>query len=766
MLEVGRGGWGNGPPAWEDAAREWKKVRVNSTLPDVNLPIDAKVPAGTGAPPSALCEGRAPILAEGSDSSEEARIIQSFYGHLEDGVVDEIDVIANKHFMDDLDGRAPKNRPGTATEAKACLPSERPAHASTVVSHPPVSDEVTSHELGASVEAFLDENAKDHSVLAGAKKFLDDALEIIGESPPRSPDPIAKEMEELEYPKVAAELPFCAGEVQSPDDRKADAHRSMESMDWRPVLTGLGDISTEAETAEFRQGRIRARAAMDVPSEPCKLKTVGTSPSPPKCVNVGTEIDPILSAPGSATAPRAIGGIGLTWPGGVESAGLSTPKGDEIHPLGLNSGTDVPVTRPVVDAGSETPSRPQDPPEFGLMTPALFPRLGDTATDSPRPLNTQHSTLAGPDGAMRLEEILTVTADAGVDLDAFLNGGVAPAARDYERTPQKGGEGGYTVDLDTPGKGFTFEEPDVLTMPKDVESDVQRQSLRSMEHKTAHMGLIHAGKENVVGGVGKIGDDTGHRNLEEPSRISAGSPLSFSWTEPATGDHEGLVQEFDDGAGHCSTRRESRRKDEERDGFQREKLSLDIGNNPFYDDSSPPVLEQGRGGGGSGHAFPSNQSLGTAPSFSHLLPIPATAPLILRTRLRNALDFVLNHLVFCGTQKVEVDYQGLYESRRAEESEEDEAKGGKAHDDVIGEALHPLLKKVFKLDPTLLIEICGRLVVEESAEEGRGGMRKMFGGDDGSLGFVSYTDTSFPSLALCLRWKSKSGRRCPWHKLL
>ncbi|KAJ3092657.1 hypothetical protein HK102_004649 [Quaeritorhiza haematococci] len=103
---------------------------------------------------------------------------------------------------------------------------------------------------------------------------------------------------------------------------------------------------------------------------------------------------------------------------------------------------------------------------------------------------------------------------------------------------------------------------------------------------------------------------------------------------------------------------------------------------------------------------------------------------VLRTRLRGVIDMLLKRLVFGSVQKTEVDYARVVgdDSESSDEEGERQSKGSgdertedaKGESTVVKEVLHPILWSVFRLDPTLVFELCGAGLVITMRRHGLG----------------------------------------------
>ncbi|KAJ3130817.1 hypothetical protein HK100_007389, partial [Physocladia obscura] len=213
--------------------------------------------------------------------------------------------------------------------------------------------------------------------------------------------------------------------------------------------------------------------------------------------------------------------------------------------------------------------------------------------------------------------------------------------------------------------------------------------------------------------------------LNEPSGIPAtpGSPQSFSWTETSMLQHNSALNneeyEFD--------------KSDEKQLF----MQLSEKHN-----AEKKIVQQHS----SILSFFKNMH-----STSNLV---GNTSIMVRPRLRAALELVLRHLIF-STQNQRaslnhsnlINYYDLYSNGLVYGSLQNLAAFPVAHipgsskselindDDEapIGEGLHPLLKGVFQLDMSLMVELCGSMVMGKAASQSvsaleRNGLKKWLAG--------------------------------------
>ncbi|KAJ3030699.1 UNVERIFIED_CONTAM: hypothetical protein HDU68_008088 [Siphonaria sp. JEL0065] len=211
-------------------------------------------------------------------------------------------------------------------------------------------------------------------------------------------------------------------------------------------------------------------------------------------------------------------------------------------------------------------------------------------------------------------------------------------------------------------------------------------------------------------------------NLNEPSGIpqTPGSPLSFSWTnsqsEFSLANRIQTAMEGDTGG------------DYEFNAEDERQLSLELTQKNDAIDQAKTHVNQA-----STLSFFKN-----IPSFSNLASNTSTS--MVRPRLRAALELVLRHLVFAFPPKGgredsdKIDYYELYSDGLVYGSLMNLAAfpiagnqvGGKgfsntseleAEEAPISEALHPLLKSVFQLDMSLMVDLCGPMTMGTVASQ-------------------------------------------------
>ncbi|KAJ3069832.1 hypothetical protein HDU98_007090 [Podochytrium sp. JEL0797] len=216
----------------------------------------------------------------------------------------------------------------------------------------------------------------------------------------------------------------------------------------------------------------------------------------------------------------------------------------------------------------------------------------------------------------------------------------------------------------------------------------------------------------------------------EPSGIAVtpGSPVSFSWTgsQPnlslTRGDTNGVEEEEEEGEGGL---------DYEFDETDQRQISMELGQRNDHTDHQPAA------GQSSTLSFFKN-----APSSSNLMANMSTT--MVRPRLRAALELVLRHLVFTHAPRGAksppahldhsdlIDYTDLYSEGLVYGSlvnlaalpvagnamgNKQAASFGEEEETPVSEALHPLLKSVFQLDMSLMVDLCGPLTMGRVASE-------------------------------------------------